>query len=332
VPYGPARLDAFGAIINSVDGALGAPPSGPARAPVSYPCIWDAGHMDRVQWNGSAFNDPRGRLGRNVGEVLGVFGHLEQPTADRAMPSSVNVEGLVALEKMMLELRSPVWPASLPQPDSAKVDAGKKLYGQYCVACHQRDDGDAERKFQAAMVPQCQVGTDPQMLQQIAERRSGLERVVQSVGGVLLARPCSVLQATGAAVPEPCDDAVLRGQLLEQQKVAAALEPPVDPCADPASCYKAGPLHGVWATAPYLHNGSVPNLWQLLLPPKKRVREFRVGSPEIDPVHVGFRSDAPSGAFVFRTGLAGNSSAGHAYGTQLSDAERWALIEYMKTL
>jgi hypothetical protein len=331
VQYGPARLDAFGAIINSVDRGLGAPPSGPARAPVSYPCIWDAGRIDRVQWNGSAFNDAQGRLGRNIGEVLGVFAHLAPPGADRTLVSSVNMDGLEALEQMMLELKSPAWPTSLPPPDAGKVETGQKLYGQYCAACHQRDDATGPREFKAAMVPQCQVGTDPEMLRQIDERRPGLERVLQAVGGVMLTSPCRVLRLTGATVPEPCDDALQRGEMVKQMR-ARAEETRVDPCADPASCYKAGPLHGVWATAPYLHNGSVPNLWQLLLPPGKRVREFRVGSPEIDPIHVGFRSDAASGGFVFRTGLAGNSSTGHAYGTQLSEADRWALIEYMKTL
>ncbi|WP_027857742.1 di-heme-cytochrome C peroxidase [Marinobacterium jannaschii] len=100
--------------------------------------------------------------------------------------------------------------------------------------------------------------------------------------------------------------------------------------------YKARPLNGIWATAPFLHNGSVPSLWQLLQKPEQRVTEFWVGSRELDPVNVGFVT--AEGLSEFRvtddTGRIqpGNSNRGHRYGTDLSDAQKWALVEYMKTL
>jgi mono/diheme cytochrome c family protein len=98
--------------------------------------------------------------------------------------------------------------------------------------------------------------------------------------------------------------------------------------------YKARPLNGIWATGPYLHNGSVPNLYQLLLPSDQRAATFNVGSREFDPKHVGFRFDA--GPFQFDTSLPGNSNKGHEgrpYGTdRLTDEERWQLVEYLKTL
>ena len=56
--------------------------------------------------------------------------------------------------------------------------------------------------------------------------------------------------------------------------------------------YKPRPLEGVWATAPFLHNGSVPTLYQMLLPPAKRDTKFFVGRREFDPAHVGFVTDA----------------------------------------
>jgi hypothetical protein len=96
--------------------------------------------------------------------------------------------------------------------------------------------------------------------------------------------------------------------------------------------YKARPLNGIWATAPYLHNGSVPNLWQLLQPADKRVKEFYVGSREIDPVNVGLDAAPYPGGYKFDTTLPSNSNAGHTYGTTLTDDQKWALIEYMKTL
>ena len=82
-PYGFARLDAIGAIFNEVTaGGLGIPANArPANAPVSYPFLWDTPQHDRVQWNGSVENSGAGALGRNVGEVLGVFGSLELNTS-----------------------------------------------------------------------------------------------------------------------------------------------------------------------------------------------------------------------------------------------------------
>jgi hypothetical protein len=101
--------------------------------------------------------------------------------------------------------------------------------------------------------------------------------------------------------------------------------------------YKARPLNGIWATAPYLHNGSVPSLYQLLLPAKDRLATFSVGTRQFDPVNVGFRTDAP-GFPKFESHdadgkpVTGNSNEGHEYGTNLSEEDRWALVEYLKTL
>jgi hypothetical protein len=102
--------------------------------------------------------------------------------------------------------------------------------------------------------------------------------------------------------------------------------------------YKARPLNGIWATGPYLHNGSVPNLYQLMLPAAKRDATFTVGSREFDPEKVGFLSGPSDDSFTFDTSLPGNSNRGHEgrdYGTdpdQLTEEQRWQLIEYLKTL
>ncbi|HMQ57525.1 MAG TPA: di-heme-cytochrome C peroxidase, partial [Rhizobiaceae bacterium] len=119
--------------------------------------------------------------------------------------------------------------------------------------------------------------------------------------------------------------------------------------------YKARPLNGIWATAPYLHNGSVPTLYDLLLPSRvrnstlaheaplpeegaeTRPERFMVGGREYDPVKGGFRTD--QGPFEFRVRddagrpIPGNFNSGHDYGTaDLSSDDRWALVEYLKSL
>ncbi|HVZ10395.1 hypothetical protein [Rhodopila sp.] len=95
-------------------------------------------------------------------------------------------------------------------------------------------------------------------------------------------------------------------------------------------------LEGIWLRAPYLHNGSVPTLDALLRPVSQRPETFYAGNDVYDQKHVGFVSDQPTGngrTFqLFDTHQKGNSNAGHVYGATLSDDDRQALLEYLKTL
>lgn len=98
--------------------------------------------------------------------------------------------------------------------------------------------------------------------------------------------------------------------------------------------YANVPLDGIWARAPYLHNGSVPNLHALLLPDSQRPSGFYRGYDVYDPAQMGFISDGPEASkvgFYVDTNVPGNSSQGHSYGTSLSDKEKQDLIEYLKT-
>jgi hypothetical protein len=103
---------------------------------------------------------------------------------------------------------------------------------------------------------------------------------------------------------------------------------------DAPAAYEARVLHGVWAAAPYLHNGSVPSLWELLTPPAERKASFIAGSRQFDPKNVGFVIDesSPTTASFMADPTTGNGNGGHEYGTDLTPDERWQLIEYMKGL
>lgn len=103
--------------------------------------------------------------------------------------------------------------------------------------------------------------------------------------------------------------------------------------------YSNHPLDGIWARAPYLHNGSVPTLWDLLRPAADRPESFDRGHDLYDRERVGFRADvAPAvdrRSFRFDTASPGNGNGGHTgarYGTELGDDDKRALIEYLKTL
>jgi mono/diheme cytochrome c family protein len=105
--------------------------------------------------------------------------------------------------------------------------------------------------------------------------------------------------------------------------------------------YLSPPLDGIWLRAPYLHNGSVPTLRDLLNPPVQRPVTFHRGYDVFDPVKVGFAEPAPRAIgprgemhqpyFLFDTRRRGEGNQGHLYGTQLPEEEKISLLEYLKT-
>jgi hypothetical protein len=107
--------------------------------------------------------------------------------------------------------------------------------------------------------------------------------------------------------------------------------------------YPARPMGGYWATAPFLHNGSVPNLYQLLGPANERPAKFYTGNLEFDPIHVGYVSEKFRGGFQFDTRTDGNGNGGHEFrdaakgtpgviGPALTRDQRLDIIEYMKVI
>jgi hypothetical protein len=104
----------------------------------------------------------------------------------------------------------------------------------------------------------------------------------------------------------------------------------------PFEGYIAPPLDGIWVTAPYLHNGSVPNLEGVLnskLRPKYWSRSF--DKPEYDYEKIGWKfsiETRATGSAIYNTDLAGYGNYGHYFGDDLNDMERKAVIEYLKTL
>ncbi len=104
---------------------------------------------------------------------------------------------------------------------------------------------------------------------------------------------------------------------------------PAEPGVRTTGKYFAPSLGGVWARSPYLHNGSVRTMAELLSAPNERAKTFHRGSTRFDPAVMGYTDE---GAYIFDTSTPGNSRAGHAYGTKLSPNEKRELVEYLKTL
>ncbi|MEH6951153.1 di-heme-cytochrome C peroxidase [Nitrobacter sp. NHB1] len=104
----------------------------------------------------------------------------------------------------------------------------------------------------------------------------------------------------------------------------------------PKGAYESRVLHGIWAAAPYLHNGSVASLAELLKPASQRQQRFAIG-PDYDLDNVGIASNQAQSDHVRETTgcddlNSGNSRCGHEFGTSLPDADKKALLEYLKTL
>jgi hypothetical protein len=384
-------------------------------APASYPFIWNAPQHDTVQWNGIAPNKieyelgPQrqetniGALARNVGEVVGVFAHVDAaPEAIEpilgGIPSSAQTINIIDIERRLMKLRSPVWPGSI---NKDLLPRGKELYDANCLSCHAILKPDELTKpIEAKMQSLKSADTDIWLacntyLSKVkAGSFSGLRSLIVPLIGetiqpvdrtaLLLNRTVAsvIVGDRGALLESALRDVFARERTPKFLVIAAVVGeteylPGVD---DPIKkerakkclkdsgaanfkalglAYKARPLNGVWATAPYLHNGSVPSLYDLLLPgavqntivrkadgtiisaplpvgPTRPIA-FWVGNRTLDTKKVGFVYDQKAG-FEFRVltpegkPILGNYNSGHNYGTRFSEEDRWALVEYLKGL
>lgn len=359
---GPGRTDAFGRIANASFGDAISPTNyRVANAPVDYPQLWDIWTFDWVQWNGSA-QQP---MARNIGEALGVgatlsfFDEHGRPLqGDARYPSSVRVRDLNLIEETLQHLKPPAWPeAVLGSVDKPLAAKGRSLFAENCAGCHvpgiSHVDGRPVQTLK--MLPVEVIGTDPGAANNIADQRYDLSALEWD--------PKELAQLNVELHPEPGEPldmrklsvakalayvtAFVEAHAYRAAGVTAVERPRLDGYGLPIGvrelrAYKARPLAGVWATPPFLHNGSVPNLYQLLTPQDERSVTFYKGTFEYDTRHLGYRTQAFSNGFVFDTRVTGNHNSGHEFragkrgngviGRELLPEERWALLEYLKVL
>ncbi|APW61719.1 di-heme-cytochrome C peroxidase [Paludisphaera borealis] len=339
------RLDALGAIVNEVyhhAAKEGAPPtSKPANAPVSYPFLWDTPTQNLVQWVGLENGGPFGilSLARNVGEVIGVFGGLEIPPSPTKFgySSTVRISALRDIEDWVKTLKPPKWPAAFPPIDTAAAALGKTIYQNRCASCHplietgnvaKLDDAKTDRAtWDNFFVPRRPSGKLEGAFENVVNVTS-FAKIGPQADAPTMVRNAVIGAIVGGWKEPPPDELSL---IAFQPRLFKAAAPGGGP---PPATYKARPLDGIWATAPYLHNGSVANLDDLLKPAGQRLKSFSVGTRTFDPVRVGFRTDAPGFPKLDVT-APGSSNVGHdgaTYGADLTDDDRHRLLEYLKTL
>lgn len=383
-PPGPGRIDALMRGGNRLFSILFKEPMNayPETGPVSLPPLWDTPHLETILYNGSGLHP----LSRSIVEALGVGAHLylssdpnnqfadfqhvaeavnaaktaranNQPTQghlrglDRMTGQSEAI--LPALDQIQTSLeylRSPVWPERVlgPIDRGEKWRAGRDLYERHCVQCHALIDraGPFPDRIPVALNDIEQVGTDHNMASNFADRRISSElnkierfsvpQMVEVVTDLVIERFVESENVSKAELSK-----MTRG--LPNEWIAEKR-------------YRARPLNGIWASAPYLHNGSVPNLYELLTPGEAR-RSFCQGEWEFDAMNVGLHSatdcaprhppqacQTPEGQRnpecqnLFRTDINGNSNRGHDSTLYLpeeirnSDEKRYQLIEFLKSL
>jgi len=359
---GPGRTDAFGRIANATFGdAISADNYRVANAPVDYPQLWDMWTFDWVQWNGSA-QQP---MARNIGESLGVGATLSffdangQPLkGDGRYPSSVRLRDLHQIEETLQRLKPPAWPEELlgavDKPLAAK---GRELFRENCAGCHlpRTVESDGRWVQHLKMLPVDFIGTDPGAANNIADHRFDLSALQWDLAELkqldvhLQPAPAEPLDLSqlSSAKGLAYITAFVGNRAYRDANIPAAEQPAMNGFGLPISvrelrAYKARPLAGVWATAPFLHNGSVPSIYQLLSPQDERATTFYKGTFEYDPQHLGYRTEAFTNGFVFDTRITGNHNSGHEFragqrgngviGRLLQPQERWALLEYLKVL
>lgn len=210
-------------------------------------------------------------------------------------PPTIDLPRIRRVEEWILDAEPPAFAMLFPV-DQALAARGAPIYKEYCAACHGASGRDFSGPYVGRVTPLAEVGTD----------RRRLDSYTHTL---------AVNQATlYAGYP---------WRFTQFRKTHG---------------YANMPLDGIWLRAPYLHNGSVPSLRDLLEPAARRPPVFWRGSDVYDPARVGFVSDqAEVGGkrlFRFDTAVPGNGNAGHEgqrYGTALPEADKAALVEYLKT-
>jgi len=350
VVWGPGRIDAF----NLISTRMLATETGIAEnwsspmAPVKPPFVWNAPQGTWTQWSGT-IQDP---IGRNHGETLGVFLPMDlrsKTPREGLFESGAMLPDLNKVEHMLDRLAPPKWPEDvLGKIDRQKASQGKALFMTHCASCHNSypytwtpPNKYGKRFLEVGLVPQTYVGTDP------AQFRRTQEFAITGHLSPYLPPPYKdqAIIPTGALRTSLVQLTLRRAfegmrpsdaELLEYSGYRELPGPP-----PPVDSWKAAPRDGVWATGPFLHNGSVPNLYEMLIPARQRTKQFYVGR-EFDAVKVGIDTSGKSGMFLFDTSLIGNSNAGHSFengprgggviGPLLTDQQRWALVEYLKSI
>jgi hypothetical protein len=295
---------------------------------------------------------------------------------DYTSVNSSDTLGLLALEQLITLLGPPKfqWPTdpALVKEGADIFNLPTEKGG--CVECHGEQPGAFRGPVPTWKTPILDVGTDnrewtmlgvpgdpawpgwqvdtgvlsgaeiPFITDKLKPVDSAFSVLGTSVIGTILQRIVNLgdnMAQPNAADTGPGSDLLTAGvhahSSRSQELKLAFVNPDKLAVGEPPFKYESRVLHGIWATAPYLHNGSVPTLADLLKPAADRPASFKVG-PAYDPVNVGLATDQTAFNYTLKTTgcdqrTSGDSNCGHEFGTKtLTPEQKKALLEYLKTL
>jgi hypothetical protein len=327
--------------------------------PQKFPRVWGFKDYDWIEWTINSNTV----MERNFTETLGAGATVVlDPKSASLFETSVPIRDMHDLEWLAYYIDPPRWPAAIfgeIKPDLAA--AGGEIFKKRCAGCHEY--GDDRRTSTGliklnAMRPE-EVGTDPTAALRIA-------CPIPDIGALLvpaksystedsqLLKDCAGVKAGAAFTGNPfaktvqvavdgikqkayaaagIDAAQQRAMEDLDQRGGVAWRDTLIDTRPPYGPYAARPLYGIWAASPYLHNGAVPTLYHLLLPPDQRPKSFALGAREYDPVKLGFvvNTACTQQDCLVDTAETGDGNGGHLWGTDLSESDRMALLEYLKT-
>ena len=329
------------------------------KASPPQPAVWGFKDYDWIEWT----SDTNTVMERNLTETLGAGATVVlDPRSAALFETSIPIRNLHALEQVAYYLDPPRWPAAIfgdVKPELAA--AGERLFQSQCAGCHEygQDRRTASGLLMLRGMTPAYVGTDPVVALRISCPVPDAGALViqprsYSAEEATLLKDCAGVTAgkafTGNSFARTVQTAVdgIKQKAYAAAGVAEAEQKSMEDVArrgpvrwrdtlldtqPPQGPYSARPLYGIWAAAPYLHNGSVPTLYDLLLRPEQRPKAFALGSRQYDPVKLGFVVETACSQLdcLVDTLRTGEGNGGHLWGTDLSEADRLALLEYLKT-
>ena len=297
--WGPGRVDTFNAPKALLNFPMQLAPEAEKRGNADLPSVWYQKGREGMQlhWDGNNTSVAERNLSASFAATI---------------PPLIDKCSLRRMARIMETLAPPPFPRE--RIDPALAERGAPLYNAHCAACHGastppfRRDGEVG-KLVGTVVPLQAIGTDRWRLD------SYTPELVKSQNSIYAEYP---LRDSRECPGDPGSKAY-PARFNHFRKTHG---------------YANSPLDGIWLRAPYLHNGSVPNLRELLEPAANRSKTFWTGYDVYDYDNVGFVTQGPEAqaeGWLYDTSLPANGNQGHEYGTRLSPEEKDALLEYLKT-
>lgn len=277
--------------------------------PISTPSIWTYDDYEGIFATG-VINSV---MDRNFAQGVALVTDFNANTLE----TTVSIKKLHQVVGFTKKITPPAWPEKLlGKIDQDQAEAGKQIFKRECLNCH---NPKRELYSGPGTIPYnyYNVGTDPEYYKAQVEDFYGKELFSEVLTPLIAAIKNQAAKNEGITDLIPYQGG--RNQIRWRQPQDNEIE--------------ARPLWGIWATAPYLHNGSVLNLRELLTPPAQRLSEFWQGNLEYDVENMGFKNEPLYFSDLLQVNCAkckGNSNLGHNFGTMLPLKEKNQLLEFLK--